>query len=285
MIEYGVRYGVFQPYFALWRNQSVFDPTVYNPATAPTVNPITDTLTGGDNYDGVVIPGSGFPSSANGHVPANILNGTYNRLFRGDSKGYSRTIWSDVQPRLGFTYQIANGTVIRAGGGRFVQRIGISDSVQLGGNAPFQPTASVTDGSVDNPGGTTLSTFPLALSSQAKTFPNPNSWSWNAALEQELPNIGTVTIGYVGRKGIHLTQLDNINQLQPGTVQRYASNIQPDSLRPYQGFASILQDTNAGSSLYNGLQVNLKRRLTKGLPVRRGLYLVEEHGLWFQHRV
>ncbi len=264
VIEYGVRYGVFQPYFALWRNQSVFDPTAYNAATAPTVNPITDTLTGGDNYDGVVIPGNGFPSSANGHVPANILNGTYSRLFRGDSKGYSRTIWSDIQPRLGFTYQIKNGTVVRAGGGRFVQRIGISDSVQLGGNAPFQPTASVTDGSVDNPGGTTLSTFPLALSSQAKTFPNPNSWSWNAALEQELPNIGTVTIGYVGRKGIHLTQLDNINQLQPGTVQRYASNIQPDSLRPYQGFASILQDTNAGSSLYNGLQVNLKRRLTKG---------------------
>lgn len=264
VIEYGVRYSVFQPYFALWRNQSVFDPTSYDPATAPTVNPITDTLTGGDDYDGVVIPGSGFPSSANGHVPANILNGSYSRLFRGYGKGYSKTIWSDIQPRLGFTYQIKNGTVVRAGGGRFVQRIGISDSVQLGGNAPFQPTASVTDGSVDNPGGTTLSTFPLALSSQARTFPNPNSWSWNAALEQELPNIGTVTIGYVGRKGIHLTQLDNVNQLQPGTVQRHASDVQPDSLRPYQGFASILQDTNSGSSIYNGLQVNLKRRLTKG---------------------
>ncbi len=264
VIEYGARYSVFQPYFALWRNQSVFDPASYDPALAPTVDPITDTLTGGDDYDGVVIPGSGFPSSANGHVPASILNGTYNRLFRGYGKGFSKTIWTDVQPRFGVTYQIKNGTVIRAGGGRFVQRIGISDSVQLGGNAPFQPTASVTDGSVDNPGGTTLSTFPLALSSQARTFPNPNSWSWNAAMEQELPNIGTVTIGYVGRKGIHLTQLDNVNQLQPGTVQSNPANVQPDALRPYKGFASILQDTNAGSSIYNGLQVNLKRRLTKG---------------------
>jgi hypothetical protein len=264
VIEYGLRYSVMQPYFALWRNQSVFDPGSYDPGSAPTVNPTTDTLTGGDDYDGVVIPGSGFPSSANGHVPADILNGTYSRLFRGFSKGYSQTIWTDLQPRVGITYQLAPTTVVRAGGGRFVQRIGISDSVQLGGNAPFQPTASVTDGSVDNPGGTTASTFPLALSSQALHFPNPNAWSWNLALEQEFPSVGTLTIGYVGRKGIHLTQLDNINQLQPGTIEGANTGVQPDALRPYKGFASILQDTNAGSSLYNGLQVNLKRRLSKG---------------------
>lgn len=265
VIEYGIRYSLFQPYYALWRNQSVFDPGSYSAATAPTVNPLTDTLTGGNDYDGVVIPGSGFPSSANGHVPASILtNPAYTSLFRGFGKGYSQMIKTDVQPRFGVTYQVTPGTVIRGGGGRFVQRIGISDSVQLGGNAPFQPTASVTDGSVDNPGGTTLSTFPLALSSQAYHFPNPNAWSWNVALEQELSGIGTLTVGYVGRKGLHLTQLNNINQLQPGTTQRYAATVQPDSLRPYQGFASILQDTNAGSSIYNGLQVNLKRRLTKG---------------------
>ncbi len=263
VLEYGLRYSVFQPFYALWRNQSVFDPGSYNPATAPTVNPVTDTLTGGDDYDGVTIPGSGFPSSATGHVNPNILNGSYNRLFRGFSKGYSHTIWTDLQPRLGFTYQVAPTTVIRAGGGRFVQRIGISDAVQLGGNAPFQPTASVTAGSVDNPGGTTLSTFPLELSSQARDFPNPNAWSWNFAVEQELSGLATLTIDYVGRKGLHLTQIENINELQPGTVQANPG-VQADALRPYRGFSSILQDSNAGSSSYHALQVNLKRRLTKG---------------------
>ena len=264
VVEFGARYSVMQPYFALWRNQSVFDPGSYDPASAPTVDPVTDTLTGGDNYDGVVIPGSGFPSSAQGHVPADILSGTYNRLFRGFSKGYSQTVYTDIQPRAGFTYQLDPTTVIRGGGGRFVERIGISDAVQLGGNAPFQPTASVTDGSVDNPGGTTASTFPLALSSQAYHFPNPNAWSWNLAFEKEFPSVGTLTLGYVGRKGIHLTQIENVNQLQPGTINATNANIQPDALRPFQGFASILQDTNAGSSFYNGLQVNLKRRLSKG---------------------
>ncbi len=263
VLEYGVRYSIFQPYYALWGNQSFFDQNAYNPAAAPTVNRVDDTITGGDPYDGVTIPGTGFPSSANGHVPASILNGTYNRLFRGFNKGYSKTIWSDVQPRLGFTYELTPGTVVRAGAGRFVQRIGISDAIQLGGNAPFQPTASVTDGSVDNPGGTTLSSFPLQLSSQAINFPNPNAWSWNLAVEQELSGLATLTVDYVGRKGIHLTQIDNINELRPGTTLANP-NVQPDALRPYQGFGSILQDTNAGSSMYNALQVNLKRRLTKG---------------------
>jgi len=265
VLEYGARYSIMQPYYALWGNQSVFDPNSYVAGQAPTVNPTTGTTSGGDPYDGVVIPGSGFPSSAQGHVPADILNGSYSRLFRGFGNGYSKTIWSDIQPRVGVTYQVAPLTVIRAGGGRFVQRIGISDTVQLGGNAPFQPTATVTAGSVDNPGGTVANSFPLALSSQAYNFPNPNAWSWNVALEQEVPRFATFTIAYVGRRGLHLTQLENINQLRPGTVQANPTITAPDALRPYQGFSSILQDTNAGSSIYHGLQLNMKRRMTKNL--------------------
>ena len=265
VLEYGARYSIFQPYYALWGNQSVFNTTSYVASQAPTVNPITGTISGGDPYDGVVIPGNGFPSSAAGHVPADVLNGTYNRLFRGFGRGYSKTIWSDIQPRLGITYQVAPSTVFRAGGGRFVQRLGIADTVQLGGNAPFQPSATVTAGSVENPGGTAANAFPLSLSSQAYDFPNPNSWSWNAALEQEFPGFATFTLSYVGRRGIHLTQLENINQLTPGTVQANPTGEAPDALRPYRGFSAILQDTNAGSSLYNGLQINVKRRLTKGL--------------------
>ncbi len=265
MIEYGVRYSVMQPYSALWRNQSVFSPTSYNPATAPTVNPITGYTTGGDPYDGIVIPGSGFPTSAQGHLPASILNGQYQDLFRGYGAGYSKTVWSDVQPRFGITYQIDPTTVVRAGAGRFVQRLGISDQVQVGGNAPFQDSETVTAGSVDNPGGVGTNSLPLALSSQAYNFPNPESWGWNATLEEDMPHFATLTLSYVGRRGIHLSQLENINQLLPGTVQANPNVIATDALRPYQGFSTILQDTDAGSSIYHSLQVNLKRRMTKNV--------------------
>lgn len=264
LLEYGVNYEVNPPFYAAWGNQSVFDPRSWNPALAPIVDPKTGLTSGGDPLNGVVIPGSHFPSSAKGHVPADILNGQYNRLFRGYGRNYSKTVYSDVQPRFGFTYQVVPNTVVRGGGGRFVQRLPVTDAVQTGGNAPFQPSSSVTGGLVDNPGGGGTATYPLQLSSQPYDLPSPEAWAWNLAVEQEFPKVATLTMAYVGRKGIHLQQLENINQLQPGTVQANPG-VQADALRPYRGFASIIQDPDKGSSIYNALQVNAKRRLSKGL--------------------
>lgn len=267
LLEYGVNYAVNPPFYAKWGNQSVFDPTSYNPALAPAVDPTTGTISGGDPLNGVVIPGSHFPSSAQGHVPDDILNGQYNRLFRGYGRNYSKTVYSNIQPRFGFTYQVFPNTVVRGGAGRFVQRLPVTDAVQLGGNAPFQPTSSVTGGSINNPGGVGTATYPLQLSSQPYNLPSPEAYAWNLTVEQDFPKFATLTMAYVGRKGIHLQQLENINQLKPGTVQANSGVTAVDALRPYRGFASILQDPDKGSSIYNALQVNLKRRLEKGFLI------------------
>ena len=265
VLEYGLRYDIMTPYHALWGNQAFFSPRNYDPALAPVVNPITGFLTGGDPYNGVVIPGTGFPSKAKGHVPDAILNGNFQRLFRGYPTGYSPTVYTDIQPRFGFAYQVNPGTVIRAGAGRYVQRLGISDTVHVGGNAPFQPASTVTLGSVDNPGGLGQNALPLAFTSHALTYPSPEAWGFNATVEHEFTNIATFTISYVGRRGYHLEQLSNINQLQPGTVQANPTIKNPDALRPYAGFSTIVQATNVGSAMYHSMQLNLKRRLTKGL--------------------
>lgn len=265
LLEYGINYAVNPPFYAPWGNQSVFDPTSWNASLAPTVNPTTGLTSGGDPLNGLVIPGSHFPSAAQGHVPADILNGQYNRLFRGYGRNYSKTVYSDLQPRVGFTYQVVPNTVVRGGIGRFVQRLPITDAVQLGGNAPFQPSSSVTGGSIDAPGGAGTASFPLQLSSQPRDLPSPESYAWNFTLEQEIPNFATVTAAYVGRRGIHLQQLENINQLEPGTIQANPTVTQPDALRPYRGYAAIIQDPDKGSSMYNALQLNVKRRLTRGL--------------------
>ncbi len=263
VIEAGIRYSIYNPYYAKWGNQSVFNPTVYNPAQAVTVNPTTDVVTGGNQYNGVVIPGSGFPSSAQGHVDPAILSG-YTSLFHGFSKTYSPTIKTDIQPRFGITYQLKPGMVLRAGGGRYVQRLGISDSVFTGGNAPFQPSSTVTNGIADAPGGVGTNNFPFNYNSQAYNYPSPEAYNWNVTMEQEIPTLGVLTVAYAGRRGIHLEELENINQLQPGTVQAHPG-VNPDALRPYLGFSNINQDTTGGASFYNSLQANLRRRLTKGL--------------------
>lgn len=269
VLEYGIRYDIMQSYHALWGNQAFFNPSVYSPSLAPTVSSSTGFLTGGDAYNGVVIPGSGFPDSAKGHVPDAILSGTYSRLFRGFDSNYSPTVYSNIQPRIGFAYEISPGTVFRAGAGRYMQRLGISDTVHVGGNAPFQPASTVTNGSVDNPGGIGVNQLPLAFTSHAYKYPSPEAWGWNVTVEHEFTNVAVFTLSYVGRRGYHLEQLANINQLQPGTLAPGSANlinkINADSLRPYKGFSTIIEAQNTGGAFYHSMQANLKRRLTKGL--------------------
>jgi Carboxypeptidase regulatory-like domain/TonB-dependent Receptor Plug Domain len=265
VLEMGVRYSVMMPYHALWGNQSFFSEKDWNPALAPTVNPTTGFVTGGDPLNGVVIPGSGFPSSAKGHVSADILNNGYARLFRGYDSNYHPTVYTNIQPRLGFAYEVTPGTVLRGGFGRYIQRLGISDVVHVGGNAPFQPSSTVTRGSVDNPGGVGTNSSPIALTSQRYQYPSPESYGWNLTFEHEFPTIATLTMSYVGRRGIHLEQLGNVNQLQPGTVQANPTISNTDALRPYRGYSTIIEAQNLGGSNYHSLQVNLKRRLTAGL--------------------
>lgn len=61
VIEAGARYSWYNPYRALWGNQSMFNAAYYKPANAVTVDPRTDVVTGGDRYNGVVIPGEWIP--------------------------------------------------------------------------------------------------------------------------------------------------------------------------------------------------------------------------------
>jgi len=262
-LNYGLRYSVIVPYHALWANMAVFDPTLYDPAKAVTIDPSTGLITGSPTVDqlfnGMVIPGSGFPSSANGRVPE-ATTGTFNSLFRGTNR-YSDIQWNDIQPRVGIAYQLTNKTVLRAGGGRFFTRLGVSDSIFLGGNPPFQPNASVTFGSVDNPGGSGTNPVPLVVTTQSKAFKNPEAWAWNVTVERELFWKSLLSVGYVARRGRHLQREADINQ--PTLATRAANptaNI--NAIRPFKGFGSIRETDNVANSTYNSLQVAWNRRFS-----------------------
>jgi predicted heme/steroid binding protein len=266
-LTYGLRYSVIVPYHAIWDNMIVFDPSLYDPAKAVTIDPKTGLITGSPTidqlYNGMVIPGSGFPSSANGRVPE-ASTGQFNGLFRNVPDHYSDVQWGDVQPRAGIAYQLNNKTVLRAGGGRFFTRLGVSDSIFLGGNPPFQPNASVSFGSVDNPGGTGTNQVPLVVTTQSKAFKNPEAWAWNFTVERELFWKSILSVGYVGRRGLHLQRESDINQ---PTLATAAANpgVNLNAIRPFKGFGSIRETDNVASSMYNSLQIAWNRRFSNTL--------------------
>jgi hypothetical protein len=289
-IDLGVRYSVIVPYHALWGNMIVFDPRFYDQSKAVTIDPKTGLIvgtidpktglvagTGADVYNGMVIPGGGFPSSAQGRVPeADPSQFDFSRLFRGVPSRYSDIQWSEFQPRLGIAYALNSKTVIRAGAGRYLTRLGVSDSVFLGGNPPFQPNASVSNGSADNPGGGGAANVPLVVTTQSKAFKPPEAWAWNFTFEREMFWKSLVSVGYVGRRGVHLQREADINQpalsaltdpanffVDPSDGKTKRKNI--NAFRPYLGFGSIRQTDNVANSLYNALQVTWNRRYSGGL--------------------
>lgn len=268
-VNYGFRYTVVVPYKALWGNMIVFDPSLYDPSKAVSVDPKTGAVIAGagDRYNGMVIPGSGWPSSAKGRFPEST-SGLYDYLFRGGKYDsyYSDIRWGQIQPRAGFAYQFDDKTVIRGGGGRFFTRLGVSDSIFMGGNPPFQPTANVSFGNVDNPGGTSANSLPLTVTTQSRAFKNPEAWNWNFTVERQVFWKSVLTVGYVGRRGLHLQREANINQ-PTTTIAAANTGVNLDAIRPYAGYNSIRETDNVASSMYNSLQISWNRRFTNGIQL------------------
>jgi len=265
-LELGIRYTIMQPYYySLWRNMVVFDPSRYDPSKAVVMDPRTGNVLSGDRYNGVVIPGTGWPDAAIGRV-AIASDSSFNRLFTGGDKTYGKLQKNNWGPRIGVAYALNQKSVVRAGFGAFYQRPGVADNVFLGGQAPFQPFASVANGSVDNPGGAQGVGFPFYFMTQDPVFKIPRSHQWNVTFERELPFRMIVTAGYIGRVGTHLERTKNLNQLRPGTIQANPG-VNVNALRPYKGFAQIDANENAGRSEYNSFQLEANRRFSQGLLI------------------
>jgi hypothetical protein len=145
----------------------------------------------------------------------------------------------------------------------------LNDSTLLGGNPPFQPMVTVSNGSVDNPGGAGgAADLPFGIQGQDVAFKHPTSYMWSAGVQREIPLGFVVDATYVGRRGLYLQRERNINQLPAGTLTNPANkDINIAALRPYKGYGAIRISENAGYSKYNSLQLSVDRRYTNGLKV------------------
>lgn len=248
---------------SLWGNIAYFDPSKYDPARAAVIDRATGNVISGDRFNGVVIPGAAFPDAGKGRVPA-IDSGQFNRLLSGGSS-YPAPNQFNVVPRLGMAYSVSDKDVIRMGFGGFISRPGIYDSVFLGGNPPWQPMVSVTNGVADNPGSGGSVAFPQFFMTIDPVYKIPRGYNWNATYQRQLNSATVVEVGYIGTVGNYLSRERDLNQLPTGSTFRPENaGVNVNAQRTFKGFANIPMLEHSGRSTYHGLQVEVNRRFARG---------------------
>jgi hypothetical protein len=201
----------------------------------------------------------------------------------------------NFSPRLGFAWDVqGNGrTSVRGGVGVYydVGNLGNDFTRDALGHPPFASTNTISN-LVTN----AVIPFPLvqsggtAISSILYNAAQPNVLQYNLTIERQLPGNMSLGVAYVGSRGAHIWQTQQGNPVSMpydqtvtvnGTPTRfytalvngveYWSNTIPNciavipSCRVNPNFGSNVQNTPVGISHFNSLQVNLNKRLSRGM--------------------
>ncbi|HLI34126.1 MAG TPA: TonB-dependent receptor [Terriglobia bacterium] len=257
-LNLGLRY-FFIPH-VYGQNLSMFLPTQYNPAQAPTVLP-----------NGQIVPNSG-----------NLLNGIIISGKNGTPLGLVKDHWNTPAPRFGFAWDPTGSgkTAIRGGYGIGYYRIEGNDVYRLVGNPPFSSISTFFNPPFDNPAaGVAAPLTPLALNGLDPIYDIPTVQNWSLNIQRQLSPNTTASIAYVGSRGTHLDYVANINQPLPAMGYQFdpriactattpfpcQQRVSTDYVRPFQGWSGISNITPVGKSIYHSLQINVQRRFSEGL--------------------
>ncbi|MBI4877411.1 MAG: hypothetical protein HY822_22515, partial [Acidobacteria bacterium] len=193
---------------------------------------------------------------------------------------------NNFAPRFSVSYSFNNKTVIRAGYGVFWARFhGFGLNTLLLGNGLFQPNIYVTPSTAGSPVFPNVFTSAAGLPSgtvnlqfAAPDFHNPYTQQGNLSIERELARDLGLTVSYIWSRGIGIyTQRDvNLGAVGPrvtytiqdaagNNVSTYSTNVYVTANKMDSRYGKILQVENGGQSWYNGLAVQLRKRMSRGL--------------------
>jgi hypothetical protein len=250
------------PQYSALNNTTAFLPQYYDPNQAATIDPKTgNILKAGNPYNGLVLSGNGFTQSAVGRV-----NGTSDpavlALFHNFPLGGARTDWNTWAPRLGFAYDVTGhqNTVLRGGFGVFYERIEGNYLFSAVNNPPFIQQSVIFNGNVENPAGGAATVSPSNINnSHYLDMKVPRVLNWSLGVQHKLRRDMTIDVAYVGSSAANLSYQNDINQLQPGTIQAHPG-VNVNALRPYLGYADIFEYNTGANFIYNSLQVQFKKQ-------------------------
>jgi Carboxypeptidase regulatory-like domain/TonB-dependent Receptor Plug Domain len=259
-------------------NSFAADPRITNPTGAQLLN---------KNLVRAIIPGTGDP-----------LNGLALPGNPGTPRAYRRTAPINFEPRVGFALDVFGDgkTVLRGMGGIYHSpRVGggTGGASSLGNNPPQQRTFQILNGNIDSLANltNTAALFPVTISALEVDSNTPTTYNFSLGVQRDIGFKTVVEVSYVGAFARHLGERRNLNSIPDGskfidnrsaasgglcaifTVPCHPENRDPlsgtavknnDFLRPYRGYGDINLVMYSGTSNYNGLQVQLNRRYTKG---------------------
>jgi hypothetical protein len=209
------------------------------------------------------------PCIPGGALPAHVIQGSSNSLINNQL--------DNVQPRLGFAYQIDSQRVLHLGYARvFDDWSGIMQMTQNEGalwpsfglditsNLNSTTVTTTAENPLNLPAGQTH-TLPTATPfTQSANFiapylKNPYSDQWTLGIQQQLGPHSVLTLNYVGSRSTHLPCCGYFNVAVtpgPGT---------PESRAPFPYITPTQYEQSNGSSTYNALQAQIERRISSGL--------------------
>ncbi len=253
-LELGARWSFYREPTDKYNHWANWDPNLWT-ASAAAANP-------GDACNGlVIVPGTDPCGAANTLLGGLGVNLGLSHGTPGPNNSLMPNNNHDIAPRVGLTWDVfGNGrTAVHLGAGQFFQRelVGIDEGLAKG--APFSLNAS-SNRTIDTPAA--LGSASVSPNyAKVPTSYTPNSWQWNSTIEQELARNTTLSVGYVGNTGIHLTSMQAFNAVPQSNWAAAVFNSNGtgnNGLRPATNFAGINGFARAGHSTYHSLQVLLK---------------------------
>jgi outer membrane receptor protein involved in Fe transport len=199
----------------------------------------------------------------------------------------------DFSPRIGLAYKLTEKTVVRTGFGQSYFSSGydatfyhltsfypiIAQQTITASNNYF-PVSFPTCAGLCKVENTPVGPAPPALPSSGmltppkdellKTrdpdFKTENMYSWNLTIERQLDARTTLSVGYVGTKGTHISFGQNINAAGPSTDTDIVDR-RPFNLGSFGITEAINLQGNEVNENYNGLVAKLNRRFAKYVGV------------------
>lgn len=199
------------------------------------------------------------PSEENGHLPPTVLNlsnPSALALAPAGTRLYGTT-WNNFAPRAGVAYQPfrQGSTVIRGGFGVFYDLgYDFTGSAPSTGIYPFAATLNLPavtftspEFAVQPPPVSSAPPYPRVFA-YSSDFKLPYTLEYNFAIEQGWGPNNTFSVTYVGASGRRLGRVESLRKANPDFPR-----------------VDIVRDD--GSSNYNALQLEYRRRFSRGLQV------------------